>query len=328
MSDVNKLKKCFVTGGSGFVGRNLIPLLISEGYEVHALVRSKKSTDIVESMGAISEYGEVCETQALIKGMQDCSVVFHLAAIVDTKTSYDKMYHVNVGGTEAVAQAAFECGVSKLIDLSTVCVVLDGKPKFDIDEKYSIKSKLPGVYSNTKAIAEKKTLESNSPELQTIVVRSTLVWGKGDTSVLPKIMDAVNSNQFMWISGGNYKIPTTNVMNLCVGLLCASNYGKGGEIYYITDGKPVMYKEFIGKLIESQGTNASNFKSIPRWLALTFAKILDMHHKIFKTKNSPPIDVEFIYTMGTAYTVNDQKARSDLRYKNIINIQEGLKQLS
>lgn len=84
-------------------------------------------------MGAISEYGEVYETQVLIKGMQDCSVVFHLAAIVDTKTSYDKMFHVNVGGTEAVAQAALECGVSKLIDLSTVCVVLDGKPKFDID---------------------------------------------------------------------------------------------------------------------------------------------------------------------------------------------------
>jgi len=117
------------------------------------------------------------------------------------------MYRVNVGGTEAVVQAALECGVSKIIYLSTVCVVLDGKPKYDIDEKYSIKSKLSGVYSNTKAIAEKNILESNSPELQSIVVRSTLVWGKGDTSVLPKIMDAVNFNQFMWISDGNYKIP-------------------------------------------------------------------------------------------------------------------------
>ncbi|HBF39236.1 MAG TPA: hypothetical protein DDW50_18195, partial [Firmicutes bacterium] len=43
--DISKQRKCFITGGSGFVGRNLIPLLVKEGYEVHALVRSKTAAD-------------------------------------------------------------------------------------------------------------------------------------------------------------------------------------------------------------------------------------------------------------------------------------------
>ncbi|HBF39235.1 MAG TPA: NAD-dependent epimerase, partial [Firmicutes bacterium] len=260
--------------------------------------------------------------------MQGCSTVFHLAAIVETKINYAEMYHVNVRGTESVIQAALKCGVEKLIYLSTVCVVLDGIPRFNIDEKYTIKSTLPGVYSRTKAIAEKKFLESNSSALQCIVVRSTLVWGRGDTSVLPKIIDSVSKGQFMWISGGNYKIPTTHVTNLCYALMLTSKNGKGGEIYYITDGQPVVFREFIGQLIESQGVNTLRFKSSPRWLALVFARTFEAFHKVFKTKRAPALDVEFIYTMGTAYTVNDDKARTHLGYSNIIEIHEGLKQMN
>lgn len=328
MMDVSKREKCFITGGSGFVGRNLIPLLVREGYEVHALIRSKTAADIVANLGAIPVSGEITKPETLINGMCGCSTVFHLAAIVDIKINYDEMYDVNVRGTESVIQAALNCGVEKLIDLSTVCVVLDGIIKFNIDEKYTIKSTLPGVYSRTKAIAEKRILESNSSALQCIVVRSTLVWGRGDTSVLPKIMDFVNKGQFMWISGGNYKIPTTHVTNLCYALMLTSKNGKGGEIYYITDGKPVVFREFIGQLIESQGVNTPRFKSSPRWLALIFARTLEAFHKLFKTKQAPSLDVEFVYTMGTAYTVNDSKARTHLGYNNIIEITEGLKQMN
>ena len=320
--------KCFITGGSGFVGRNLIPQLVCEGFEVYALARSKKSADVVETLGAIPVYGEIYDVEALKKGMTtDCSVVFHLAATVNTWGNFDQIYQTNVEGTKAVIEAAGACKVNRLIFLSTVCVVLDGKPKYGIEEKYRIDTELNGIYSRTKAIAEQAVLKANSQHLETVVIRSSLVWGLGDTSVLGELLKLINQNRFMWFSRGNYRISTTHVSNLCSAIILACRNGKGGEVYYVTDGKDVLFRDFIGKLLETQGVNTAKIKSVPRWMALLIAKSMETVYKTVIPLCTPMIDSEMIYTMGTAFTINDNKARTQLGYRNVITVEAGLAQL-
>ena len=55
--------KIFVTGGSGFVGQNVIPELIKSGYEIHALVRSTSSAEKVKKVGAVEamHYEDISE---------------------------------------------------------------------------------------------------------------------------------------------------------------------------------------------------------------------------------------------------------------------------
>lgn len=319
--------KCFITGGSGFVGRNLIPQLVREGFDVYALARSKKSADVVETLGAIPVYGEIYDVEALKRGMTDCSIVFHLAATVNTWGNFDQIYQTNVDGTKAVIEAARVCKVNRLIFLSTVCVVLDGNPKYGIDEKYTIDTELNGIYSKTKAIAEQAVLKANSQQMETVVIRSSLVWGGGDTSVLGELLKLINQNRFMWFSRGNYRISTTHVSNLCSAIILACRNGKGGEVYYITDGKEVLFRDFIGKLLETQGVNTAKIKSIPRWMALLIAKCMETFYKTFIPMGTPMIDSEMIYTMGTAFTINDNKARTQLGYQNVITIEDGVAQL-
>lgn len=77
------MKKVFVTGGSGFVGQTLIPTLITNGYQVHALARSAEAIQKVERLGAIAIKGDLNDSKALASGVEECETVFHLAASVD-----------------------------------------------------------------------------------------------------------------------------------------------------------------------------------------------------------------------------------------------------
>lgn len=63
------MKTVFVTGGSGYIGRNLIRGLISSGYPVRALARSSASNAVVKSLGAVPVEGEVLEEQSLRDGI-------------------------------------------------------------------------------------------------------------------------------------------------------------------------------------------------------------------------------------------------------------------
>ena len=73
----------FFTGGSGFVGSNLIPLLKQAGYEVRALARSDKSFRVVESYGAKGVVGDITDYASLEESLQGCDTVVHAAAHMD-----------------------------------------------------------------------------------------------------------------------------------------------------------------------------------------------------------------------------------------------------
>ena len=72
--------KAFVTGGSGFIGQHVIRKLVDRGYDVHALVRSKASADVVEALGATVVPGDITDVESMREGMAGSDVVFHIAA--------------------------------------------------------------------------------------------------------------------------------------------------------------------------------------------------------------------------------------------------------
>src|SRR5258708_7548855 len=96
----------FVTGGSGYVGRNLITALAARGDEVRALGRSDKALAVVEKLGAKGVKGDLESVDAMTQGMEGCHVVFHAAAQTDFKGSRDDFYQGTVTGTENVLAAA------------------------------------------------------------------------------------------------------------------------------------------------------------------------------------------------------------------------------
>lgn len=316
--------RAFVTGGSGFLGRNLIAALRARGDEVRALARSESAAETVKKLGAEPVMGDLDDEKAMQTGMQGCDVVFHVAAITNDWGEYDEFYRVNVEGTEHVLEAARAAGVPRLVHVSTEAVLAGGPPITNADETWSLPQHPLGLYPLTKGMAEKRALAANSPKLATVVVRPRFIWGKGDTSVLPKLVQMAKSGQFKWIDGGHFRYSTCHVANVCEGLLLAAEKGQGGEVYFLTDGTPVDFRKFMTQVFKTQGIDAGN-GSMPLWLARLLARGSEFAWRTFKLKGSPPVTRTAIELMKV--TVNDAKARRELGYQSKMTPMQGLAEM-
>jgi nucleoside-diphosphate-sugar epimerase len=315
--------KTFVTGGSGFVGRNLIRHLRRRGDEVLALARSSGSAHVVDDLGAVPVTGDLDDAAAMQKGMAGCDVVFHVAALAAEWGPRDEFQRFNVGGTANALAAARGAGVRKFIHVGTEAALCDGTPLLDVDETRPLPARPLPRYPHTKAEAEKLVRAANSPQLQTVVVRPRFIWGNDDTSVLAALVAAVKAGRFMWMDGGRYPTSTTHVDNVCEALLLAAAKGKGGEVYFVTDGAPVELRSFVTQLLATQGVDPGG-KSVPRWFVRLLAGAGEWVWETFGLKGEPPATRMAVHLFGEPVTVNDAKARRELGYVGRVSREQGL----
>lgn len=95
----------FVTGGSGFVGSNLVEYLIRQGWRVRCLVRKASSVDVLKRAGADLVIGAVDQPDSLRAAMEGVDVVYHVAGLT-CALSQEELMHVNRDGVENVVAAA------------------------------------------------------------------------------------------------------------------------------------------------------------------------------------------------------------------------------
>jgi nucleoside-diphosphate-sugar epimerase len=136
----------------------------------------------------------------------------------------------------------------------------------------------------------------------------------------------VRDGQFSWIEGGRYLTSTCHVNNVCEGMLLAAEKGRGGEVYFLTDGKPIELREFFTALLDTQGLKPGD-RSIPRWLAQIIAFLVETLWKTFSLKTEPPLTRTALKLMGEEVTVDDSKARRELGYKALVTIKTGLEEM-
>jgi nucleoside-diphosphate-sugar epimerase len=318
--------KAFVTGGSGFVGRYMIQILRDHGYDVYALARSEQAARQVAALGAKVVYGNLLNKQAMVQGMQGCEVVFHVAGFVSIWGSYKAFHETNVIGTECTLAAAQLAGVPRFVQIGAAASVLNHEPLSHIDERSPLQKPEFSPYIATKSIAEQRVIAANRPGFITSVVRPSWIWGNGD-HVLPQLITAVRTGQFIWINQGKYSYMTTHVVNVCHGAILAAQKSPGGEAYFLSDGDIVQFCEWVTTLLKIEGIQPGTL-SIPHWLAWNIAGLTEVIWKITQSKKTPPITRTMVRLIGQELTFSDQKARNELGYVPIISRSAGLLDLA
>lgn len=313
----------FVTGGSGFIGRTLIAALRARGDSVRALARGPQSVAAVERAGATPVRGDLLGYDALRAGMSGCDVVVHAAGLVATWGRERDFHRINVLGTERVLAAARAARVPRFVHVSTEAVLFDGRPIHRADESRPLPVRPLGPYARSKGRAEVIVLAAAAPGFATIIVRPRLVWGVGDTSVLPKFVAAVRAGRFRWIDHGKYPTSTCHVRNVCEGLLGAAERGRPGRVYFVTDGAPVEFREFLTALLRTQGVDPGT-RSLPRAVAWPLAWATEHAWSVLRLGGAPPIDRGALATVGQEVTVDDSRARRELGYVGAVSREAGL----
>jgi nucleoside-diphosphate-sugar epimerase len=316
----------FVTGGSGFIGGRLIERLCAEGHLVRALARSSAAEESVRARGAEPVPGELADVAAMRAGADGCQLAFHAAATLGDWGRREDFEQGNVVGTHNVLRACEDAGVRRFVHVGTEAALLAGRPLVEVDETAPLRPDSPALYSATKARAEQAVLAANGERFETVVVRPRFVWGRGDTTLLPVIVDMVRAGRFAWIGGGRQRTSTTHVDNTVEGLVLGANRGRPGNAYFVTDGEPVVFREFVARLLATQGVDAPT-RSVPSPVAGALAIAGETAWRLLPLPGRPPLTRFAYWVSAQECTIRIDKAREQLGYQPPKSIEDGLAEL-
>jgi nucleoside-diphosphate-sugar epimerase len=316
----------FVTGGSGFIGGKLIERLRSDGHSVKALARSDAAADRIRSRGGEPVRGELADVEAMRSGAGGCEWAFHAAATLGDWGTREEFERGNVQGTSNVVEACEQAGVRRFVHVGTEAALMAGEPLINVDETAPLRPDSPALYPSTKARAEQLVRDANREGFETVVVRPRFVWGSGDTTLLPTMVEMVRSGRFAWIGGGRQKTSTTHVDNTVQGLVLGATRGAPGEVYFVTDGEPVVFREFVSELLSTQRVDPPT-RNIPSPLAQALAVGGETAWHALPLPGRPPL-TRFTYWVSTQEcTIRIDKAREQLGYEPVRTRTDGLKEL-
>jgi nucleoside-diphosphate-sugar epimerase len=321
------MPSAFVTGGSGFIGGMLVKRLRDEGWAVRALARSEAAAARLRELGAEPVTGDLGDGRSLRTGAEGCEVAFHAAAKVEDWGDPHEFERVNVGGTQNVIAACRDAGVRRMVHVGTEAALMAGEPLVHVNEDAPLRPDSPALYSSTKAKAEQRVRAANGNGLEAVVIRPRFVWGRGDTTLLPAIVELVRSGRFRWVGEGVHLTDTTHVENTVEGLWLGATKAPAGSVYFVTDGTPVLFRDFVSELLRTQGVTPPD-KSVPPGVARLLAAGSELVWRRLKRPGSPPLTRFAVWVSSQECTLDISRAERDLGYRPPKSREDGLAELA
>ena len=249
--------KAFLTGGTGFIGANVVRALLARGFEVRALVRPGSDRRNLEGLDIELVQGDVRDFRSVKRAMQDCGLVFHVAAMYSFWVRPRRLiYEVNVDGTRNVLQAALELRAERVVYTSSVAALglrEDGRPA---DENTPVNPKhIIGDYKKSKYLAQEVALAYAKKGLPVVIVNPTFPVGPYDIKPTPTgqvIRDFLERRMPAYLETGMNVVAASDVAE---GHLLAAEKGRIGE-KYILGGENLTMRELLEALSRITGLPA------------------------------------------------------------------------
>jgi nucleoside-diphosphate-sugar epimerase len=319
------MKKIFVTGGTGFVGGQLLKSLRESGYTVLALTRPSSDRTLLDSLGVTAVAGDVAVADTYRDFLEEVDCVFHLAAEVSDWAPAVRYERTNIIGTKSLLEAACAAHVKRIVYVSTIDV-LARRPVIDESVDYT-RCRLP--YHKTKMIAEKHFVEfCSSHGIEGVVIRPAWVYGAGDRTLVPEIVKQFRDPVFPLVGKPDTCIPLIHVANLVEVLLrCMTASLSDGEVrcFVAADDVQITWKEFVMKIADLLNV-CPRYIFIPFGVAYWAGMFLETLGRIRKRKDRPLITRTSAEMMSAGMKVDSSKLKAWIGNYENLTLEEGLRQ--
>ncbi|MCH9735074.1 MAG: NAD-dependent epimerase/dehydratase family protein, partial [Actinomycetia bacterium] len=260
-----ELGRVLVTGGSGFVGANLVTELLDRGHEVRSFDRVPSPLPAHPRLEVFQ--GDITDVDDVAAAVDGVDTIFHTAAIIDlmggpsvTEEYRQRSFAINVSGTENLVHAAQKSGVKRFVYTASNSVVMGGQRISGGDETMPYTDRFNDLYTETKVVAEKFVLAQNGVEgLLTCSIRPSGIWGRGDQTMFRLLFERVLAGQVKMLVGNkNAKLDNSYIENLVHGFILAAQHlvpggTAPGQAYFINDGEPINMFDFARPVVEACG---------------------------------------------------------------------------
>ncbi len=329
-----ELGRVLVTGGSGFVGANLVTELLDRGYAVRSFDRAP--SPLGDHAGLEVVEGDICDKQTVAAAVKDIDTIIHTAAIIDlmggasvTEEYRQRSFAVNVEGTKNLVHAAQEAGVKRFVYTASNSVVMGGQDIVNGDETMPYTNRFNDLYTETKVVAEKFVLAENGKHgLLTCAIRPSGIWGRGDQTMFRKVFENVLAGHVKVLVGNkNIKLDNSYVHNLIHGFILAAQHlvpggTAPGQAYFINDGEPINMFEFARPVLAACGRPLPNFRVSGRLVHKVMMAWQWLHFKFgLPEPLIEPLAVERLY-LNNYFSI--AKAHRDLGYEPLFTTEQAM----
>ena len=217
--------KVFVTGGTGFVGREILGQLLSAGDEVRALVRDGSQDKLSGHQNLETHIGDVTDAASLVGALDGCDAVIHLVGIIrefpGRGITFKKMH---VTATENILEACDEQGVQRFLHMSS----------------NGTRERGTTAYHRTKWQAEELVRASG---LDWTIFRPSLIFGR-DSEFVKMLTELIRRVPIVPVIGdGQYRMQPVSVEQVAASFVKAlampesigKTYHQGGSESYTYD---------------------------------------------------------------------------------------------
>lgn len=329
-----ELGRVLVTGGSGFVGANLVTTLLDRGYTVRSFDRAPSPLADHARLEVLE--GDICDRDTVATAVRDIDTVIHTAAIIDlmggasvTEEYRARSFAVNVEGTKNLVEAAQQCGVQRFVYTASNSVVMGGQDIVSGDETLPYTTRFNDLYTETKVVAEKFVLAANGEHgMLTCAIRPSGIWGQGDQTMFRKVFENVLAGHVKVLVGNkSIKLDNSYVHNLIHGFILAAQHlvpggSAPGQAYFINDDDPVNMFEFSRPVLAACGRKLPTLRVSGRLVHKAMMAWQWLHFKVgIPQPLIEPLAVERIY-LNNYFSV--AKARRDLGYEPLFTTQQAM----
>lgn len=306
------MPSAFVTGGTGFVGLNLIQQLRARHWEVTACHRQSSNLELIRRFGPRLVVADIVDRQGLLTAMPDRpDVVFHLAASVNFwQPKNDEQTRINVEGTRNVVEAALERKAQRFIHMSSLAAW--GPSDGDVIDE-TTPSRAPGHavnYFRTKWLGEQEVQRGIERGLKAVFINPANILGPYDPNTWSRAFSLVKQGKLTFAPPGS--APWCHVHEVVLALIAAVERGGIGERYLLA-GTQASYRELFQiacELLEQKPPRVA-----PRWLLVALASLRDGVSRI--TGREPEITPDMARVLASSFEVRSSKAERELGFRSV-----------
>lgn len=314
----------FVTGGTGFLGKQLVKALSGFGEEIHLLVRKNSNTINIDTQQCKIFYGDVTNIHSIKQAMRGCDTVFHMASLVKAWTrNPDEFFQINVEGFCHVMECALEEDINRFVYTSSFMAIGPSDGIANTEQTIHDPGHLHNQYERTKYLADRMIPEYLGKGLPIVTVYPCVIYGPGDITegnLVVRIIQDFLDNKIPGILGDGSKMWNyVFIEDVIQGHLLAFEKGVIGE-KYILGGENVSMATFFQLLQECTGIQAPT-RRIPFWIAKIPAWFSE--HLAPFTGKTPKHTTSIIDIYKHDWTYCSAKAERELGYTHI-PLKEGI----
>lgn len=276
-----------ITGGSGFLGINLIRYLLARGHKIRSLDFAAFEYPEIDKIEAV--LGDIRDREVVDRCMKDIDIVVHCAAALPLYPPKE-IYTTDVDGTRNIIDSAFKHGVDRLIHISSTAVygIPDHHPLYENDALCGV-----GDYGKAKIMAEEICLEYQKKGMVISIVRPKSFIGPERLGVFALFYEwAKDGKNFPMIGSGENRYQFLDVEDLCEAIyLCTTlEKEKVNAVFNIGAKEFTTMKEDYQVVLDKAGFGKKiiGFPAWPMIWALRFLELLHLsplYKWIYETAN-------------------------------------------